>query len=83
MALIPALGVMANIVMVLAIFVIGIRSGGISAKATYLALGVSAGWFLLSMIYFRRDQYSQRERDPACCADGIAGARIEAVWFFS
>jgi amino acid transporter len=50
--LIPALGVIANIVMVLAIFVIGIRSGGISAKATYLALGVSIGWLILSMVYF-------------------------------
>ena len=50
--IIPALGVITNIIMVLAIFIIGIRSGGISAQATYLALGVSAGWLVLSLIYF-------------------------------
>jgi len=50
--IIPALGVITNIIMVLAIFIIGIRSGGISAQATYLALGVSAGWLVISIIYF-------------------------------
>ncbi len=50
--IIPALGVITNIIMVLAIFIIGIRSGGISAQATYLALGVSAGWLAISIIYF-------------------------------
>ena len=50
--IIPALGVITNIIMVLAIFIIGIRSGGISAQATYLALGVSAGWLVISVIYF-------------------------------
>ena len=37
---------------VIFIFIIGIRSGGISAQATYLALGVSAGWLVLSVVYF-------------------------------
>jgi amino acid transporter len=50
--IIPALGVITNIIMVLAIFIIGIRSGGISAQATYLALGVSAGWLVISILYF-------------------------------
>ena len=50
--LIPALGLAANIVMVLAIFIIGIRSGGITAQATYLALAISAGWLALSLGYF-------------------------------
>ena len=49
---IPVLGVITNMIMVLAIFIIGIRSGGISAQATYLALAVSTGWLLLSVIYF-------------------------------
>jgi hypothetical protein len=38
--------------MVLAIFVIGILSGGITAQATYLALGISGGWLVLSIAYF-------------------------------
>jgi amino acid transporter len=50
--LIPGLGLIANIVMVLAIFVIGILSGGITAQATYLALGISGGWLVLSIAYF-------------------------------
>jgi basic amino acid/polyamine antiporter, APA family len=51
-AVIPALGVLVNIGMVLAIFFIGFLSGGSTAQATYLALGISAGWLVLSAIYF-------------------------------
>jgi hypothetical protein len=50
--LIPALGLILNIVMVLAIFIIGISSGGITAQATYLALAISAGWLVVSVAYF-------------------------------
>ncbi|HEX9117680.1 MAG TPA: APC family permease, partial [Anaerolineae bacterium] len=50
--LIPALGLLTNVIMVGAIFIIGIMSGGVTAQATYLALGVSAGWLLISVIYF-------------------------------
>ncbi len=49
---IPALGVIANVILVGAIFVIGVMSGGITAQATYLALGISAGWLALSVLYF-------------------------------
>ncbi|HEX7976368.1 MAG TPA: APC family permease, partial [Anaerolineales bacterium] len=51
-AAIPVLGLLANVVMVLTIFIVGIRSGGMSAQATYLALGISAAWLVLSVIYF-------------------------------
>ncbi len=51
-AIIPALGLLANIVMVLAIFVIGIQSGGMTAQSTFLALGISIGWLVLSAAYF-------------------------------
>jgi len=50
--LIPALGVLGNIIMVGTIFVVGIISGGTTAQETYLALGISAGWLLLSVVYF-------------------------------
>jgi hypothetical protein len=50
--IIPALGVIANVVMVGAIFIIGLLSGGITAQATYLALGISAAWLSLSVVYF-------------------------------
>ena len=50
--ILPALGVITNIIMVLAIFIIGIRSGGISAQATYLSLAISAGWLIISFGYF-------------------------------
>jgi amino acid transporter len=50
--IIPGLGVISNIIMVLAIFIIGIRSGGISAKATYLSLFISAGWLVIALVYF-------------------------------
>ncbi len=51
-AAIPVAGLLANLVMVLTIFVVGIRSGGASAGATYLALGISAAWLVFSGIYF-------------------------------
>jgi amino acid transporter len=49
---IPGLGLIVNVVMVLAIFVIGIASGGTTAQATYLALGISGVWLAVSVAYF-------------------------------
>ena len=49
--LVPVLGLIANIIMVLAIFVIGIRSGGTTTQATYLALGISGIWLIVSVVY--------------------------------
>jgi len=51
-AIIPGLGLIANMVMVLAIFIIGIVSGGTTAQATYLALGISSLWLIVSLTYF-------------------------------
>ncbi len=48
----PALGVLANLLMVFSIFLIGIMSGGATAESTYLALAISAGWLALSAAYF-------------------------------
>jgi amino acid transporter len=50
--IIPVLGLIANVVMVLAIFIIGLTSGGSTTDATVLALGLSAGWLILSVLYF-------------------------------
>jgi APA family basic amino acid/polyamine antiporter len=50
--LIPALGLVANLIMVSAIFIIGMASGGITARSTYLALGISLTWLVLSVVYF-------------------------------
>lgn len=50
--IIPVLGVIVNVVMLLAIFIIGIMSGGSTAQATYLALGISVAWLVVSIAYF-------------------------------
>lgn len=50
--IIPGLGLIVNIVMVLAIFLIGITSGGSTAQATYLALGIALLWLIVSVAYF-------------------------------
>lgn len=51
-ALIPTLGLVLNVVMVLAIFILGIVAGGTTAQATYLALGIGLGWLIISVAYF-------------------------------
>jgi len=50
--IVPILGLIVNVVMVLAIFVIGVISGGSTTQATYLALGISAAWLIVSVLYF-------------------------------
>ncbi len=51
-SIIPGLGVLANLLMVVTIFFVGIASGGVTAQSTYLALVISAGWLALSVSYF-------------------------------
>ncbi|HEX2908794.1 MAG TPA: APC family permease [Phototrophicaceae bacterium] len=51
-AVIPFVGLILNVVMVLAIFIIGITSGGTTAQATYLGLGISGFWLMISVVYF-------------------------------
>ena len=51
-SIIPALGMLLNILMVFAIFSIGILSGGTTAQSTYLALGIAFGWLGVSVAYF-------------------------------
>ena len=50
-AIVPILGLIVNVVMVLAIFIIGFMSGGSTAQATYLAVAISIGWLIVSVIY--------------------------------
>ena len=50
--IIPGLGLITNIIMVGAIFIIGIASGGTTAQATYLGLGISLVWLIISVVYF-------------------------------
>jgi amino acid transporter len=51
-AIVPVLGFIANVVMVLAIFIIGLTTGGTTTQATVLALVVSAAWLVVSLLYF-------------------------------
>ena len=49
---IPVLGVILNVLLVIAIFGMGIVTGGSTASATYLALVISAVWLIVSVGYF-------------------------------
>lgn len=51
-AVIPFLGLVANVIMVLAIFIIGISTGGTTAQSTFLGLGISGAWLVVSLTYF-------------------------------
>jgi basic amino acid/polyamine antiporter, APA family len=61
-AIIPVLGLIANVVMVLAIFIIGITTGGTTTQATYMALAIAGIWLLISVTYF---VISSRQRGVA------------------
>ena len=50
-ATLPILGLIGNIILVLTIFIVGIITGGSTAQETYLALGISAVWLIVSVVY--------------------------------
>jgi APA family basic amino acid/polyamine antiporter len=50
-AIIPILGLIGNIALVLTIFIVGIITGGTTAQATYLGLGISVVWLIISVLY--------------------------------
>jgi amino acid transporter len=50
--IIPVAGLIVNVIMLGAIFIIGIASGGATAQSTYIALGISALWLIVSVAYF-------------------------------
>lgn len=50
--LIPLLGVGANLIMILAIFVIGLTAGGVTTQSTLIGLAISGIWLILSVLYF-------------------------------
>lgn len=73
--IIPGLGLITNIIMLLAIFIIGIASGGTTAQATYLALGISGVWLLVSVAYFVINSRTKNKPilPPAAAMRGGAG----------
>ncbi len=73
--IIPVLGFIVNVVMVLAIFIIGIQSGGATAEATFMALALGGAWLAVSLAYF---VISSRQRGkhivpPISALKGTAG----------
>ncbi len=50
-SIIPILGLIGNVVLVLTIFIVGIITGGTTAQATYLALGIASVWLIVSVLY--------------------------------
>jgi hypothetical protein len=50
-SIIPILGLIGNIILVLTIFIVGIITGGTTAQETYLALGISGIWLVVSVVY--------------------------------
>lgn len=57
--IVPGLGLILNTIMIVAIFVIGLRSGPVSVKATLFAIGIALVWLAVSAAYFFR------QREPA------------------
>jgi hypothetical protein len=67
---IPALGLLGNLLMLGVIFVVGIVSGGDTAKSTYISLAITGAWLLVSVIYFI---VSSRRRGIAIIPAASAG----------
>ncbi len=70
--LIPALGLIVNVIMVVAIFGLGIVTGGTTAQATWMAIGISAVWLVLSVAYFIINS-AQRGRAIVPSVEAISG----------
>ncbi|MBI5301402.1 MAG: APC family permease [Chloroflexi bacterium] len=49
--ILPIFGLIANLGMVLVICIVGTTSSGVTAQATYLALGIAAAWLALGVVY--------------------------------
>ncbi|MCE5258627.1 MAG: APC family permease [Chloroflexi bacterium] len=74
-ALIPFLGFISNLGMVLVIFVVGINSGGTTASATYLALGIAGLWLVVSFAYLF---ISSRAKGVAIVPKAAAAEQVPA-----
>jgi amino acid transporter len=72
---IPVLGLIGNIIMVGTIFIVGITSGGTTAQATYLGLGISGVWLLVSVAYFIFNSRAKGKHivPPVSAMTGAAG----------
>jgi amino acid transporter len=51
-SIIPIMGLIGNVILALTIFIVGIITGGTTAQATYMALGIAGAWLIVSVLYF-------------------------------
>ncbi len=51
-AILPTLGLIANLGIVLAAAVVGLGAGGVITQASQIALGIAAAWLILSIAYY-------------------------------
>jgi amino acid transporter len=58
-ALIPLLGLLGNIALLVGVVVIGLKTPGVSASATKLALYITVGWAFVSAIYLIMNSRAQ------------------------
>ncbi|MHB8751879.1 MAG: APC family permease, partial [Aggregatilineales bacterium] len=59
--IIPVLGVLTNIGLALAIFILNFQFGGASAQEAEIALGIAGVWLVVSVIYFLINSRSQKK----------------------
>jgi len=70
--LIPALGLVMNIIMLIAIFALGIVSGGDSQTESYIAVGIAIAWAIISVLYF---VWNSRRREVSITGAPITSSR--------
>ncbi len=57
--IIPAVGIITNIGLALAIFVLNFQFGGVAAQEAAIALGIAGAWLVVSVLYFVLTSRSQ------------------------
>jgi len=73
--IIPVLGIIGNIIMIGAIFGIGLTVGGTTTIETEIGLGISGAWLLVSVLYFVITSRSKGKHivPPVAAMGGAAG----------
>ena len=68
-AFVPILGLLGNVGLLVAVVLIGLTTGGVSTDATLMALWITVGWGVVSVVYLVLN--SRKQKRPIIPGDGV------------